>query len=118
MTRPTIGFLVTLALSLLMAPLAAAAQPRGKIPLVDVLRPTSSTDPLTRRSGKGCATSGTWRGTTFALSAGSPRASTSGCPSWRPNWSGCRSTSSSPRAWNRRCPARNRWDPDRLRRVL
>jgi putative tryptophan/tyrosine transport system substrate-binding protein len=46
MLRRTIGLLITLALGLLVAPLAAHAQQRGKIPLVGVLRTTSPTDPL------------------------------------------------------------------------
>src|SRR6266545_153373 len=37
MTRRTIGFIVTLALGLLMAPLAADAQPSPKIPRIGVL---------------------------------------------------------------------------------
>jgi ABC-type uncharacterized transport system substrate-binding protein len=36
-----VGFLVTLTLSLLAAPLTARAQPRGKIPLIGVLEPGS-----------------------------------------------------------------------------
>jgi putative tryptophan/tyrosine transport system substrate-binding protein len=39
MTRCTIGFLVPLALGLLVAPLAAQAQPAGKIPKIGVLHP-------------------------------------------------------------------------------
>jgi putative tryptophan/tyrosine transport system substrate-binding protein len=42
MTRRTIGLLVTLALAILVAPLAAAAQPRGHIPRVGVLSPATS----------------------------------------------------------------------------
>ena len=40
-----VGFLVTLTLSLLTAPLAINAQPRGKIPRVAVLEPTSQERP-------------------------------------------------------------------------
>jgi putative tryptophan/tyrosine transport system substrate-binding protein len=40
-----VGFLVTLTLSLLVAPLAATAQPRGNIPLVGVLEPGSRQPP-------------------------------------------------------------------------
>lgn len=46
-------FIVTLALCLLVLPLAAQAQQRGKIPLVGVLRPTSPTDPLTEAFRQG-----------------------------------------------------------------
>jgi putative tryptophan/tyrosine transport system substrate-binding protein len=42
----TVGIIITFALALCWAPLAAHAQQRGKIPLVGVLRPTSPTDPL------------------------------------------------------------------------
>ena len=52
--------------------------------------------PSPRRSGKGSVTSVMWRGTTFVLSTGLPRTSTSGCPSWRPTWCSSRWTSSSP----------------------
>jgi ABC-type uncharacterized transport system substrate-binding protein len=41
----TVGCLVTLTLSLLMAPLATQAQPRGKIPRVGVLQPASQARP-------------------------------------------------------------------------
>ena len=40
-----VGFIVTLTLSLLAAPLATTAQPRGKIPRVAVLEPTSQERP-------------------------------------------------------------------------
>ena len=40
-----VGFLVTLTLSLLAAPLVATAQPRGKIPRVGVLEPTPQQHP-------------------------------------------------------------------------
>jgi hypothetical protein len=39
------AFLVTLALGLLLVPLAAEAQQQGKIPLVGVLEPSSPTGP-------------------------------------------------------------------------
>jgi hypothetical protein len=39
MTHRTIGLLVTLTLAILVAPLAAEAQPQGKLPLVGVLEP-------------------------------------------------------------------------------
>ena len=42
MTRPTIGLLLTLALSLLVASLAAEAQPPVTIPRVGGLRPKPS----------------------------------------------------------------------------
>jgi putative tryptophan/tyrosine transport system substrate-binding protein len=45
MTRRLIGLLVTLVLSLLCPPLAAAAQQSGHIPLVGVLRPGGPPDP-------------------------------------------------------------------------
>jgi len=41
----TVGYIVTLTLSLLAAPLATTAQPRGKIPRVAVLVPTSQEHP-------------------------------------------------------------------------
>src|SRR3989442_10038964 len=47
MTRCLIGLLVTLALGLPVAPLAANAQWPGAIPRIGVLRPLSATDPLT-----------------------------------------------------------------------
>jgi putative ABC transport system substrate-binding protein len=53
MTRRLIRLLITLALGFLVAPLATDAQPRGKIPLVGVLRPTSPTDPLTEAFRQG-----------------------------------------------------------------
>src|SRR2546423_13174264 len=40
-----VGFIVTFTLSLLTAPLVATAQPRGKIPRVGVLEPTSQQRP-------------------------------------------------------------------------
>jgi putative ABC transport system substrate-binding protein len=49
----TVGIIITFALSLLWGPLAVQAQQRGKIPLVGVLRPTSSTDPLTEAFRQG-----------------------------------------------------------------
>ena len=49
----TIRCIMTLMLSLLAASLAAQAQPREKIPLVGVLRPTSPTDPLTEAFRQG-----------------------------------------------------------------
>ena len=49
----TIRCIMTLMLSLLAASLAAHAQPREKIPLVGVLRPTSPTDPLTEAFRQG-----------------------------------------------------------------
>jgi putative ABC transport system substrate-binding protein len=45
MTRRTIGLLVTLALGLLMAPLAVDAQPRGKIARIGVLAPGAAPTP-------------------------------------------------------------------------
>jgi putative ABC transport system substrate-binding protein len=42
MMRRTIGLLVTLALSLLVAPLAADAQPPAKVPRISLLIPGSS----------------------------------------------------------------------------
>jgi putative ABC transport system substrate-binding protein len=48
----SLGLLVILALALLVVPLAAAP-PAGKIPLIGVLRPTSSTDPLTEAFRQG-----------------------------------------------------------------
>jgi putative ABC transport system substrate-binding protein len=53
MTRCTIRLLITLVLGFLVAPLATDGQPRGNIPLVGVLRPTSSTDPLTEAFRQG-----------------------------------------------------------------
>ena len=41
-----VGCIVTLTLSLLVAPLATTAQPRGKIPRVAVLEPTSQEHPV------------------------------------------------------------------------
>jgi putative tryptophan/tyrosine transport system substrate-binding protein len=46
MTRRTIGLLITLALGLLMAPLAAEAQRPGKLPRIGVLTPLSAPNPL------------------------------------------------------------------------
>jgi putative ABC transport system substrate-binding protein len=45
MTRRTVGFIVTLALSLLVAPLAAEAQPAGKVPRLGVLVPAEPPSP-------------------------------------------------------------------------
>jgi putative tryptophan/tyrosine transport system substrate-binding protein len=66
MTRRTLGLLITLALALLVAPLAAAAPP-GKIPLIGVLRPTSSTDPLTEAFRQGLRELGYVEGHTIRL---------------------------------------------------
>src|SRR4051812_6135778 len=41
----TVGCIVTLTLSLLAAPRATTAQPRGKIPRIGVLEPTSQARP-------------------------------------------------------------------------
>ena len=46
MPRSTFGLLVTLALSLLVAPLTVDAQPREKVPRVGYLNPGSASDPL------------------------------------------------------------------------
>jgi uncharacterized protein YkwD len=46
MTLRTIGLLVTLALGVLVVPLAAEAQRPGQIPRIGVLSPGSSTDPV------------------------------------------------------------------------
>ena len=45
MTRPTVGLLLTLALSLLVAPLAAHAQPATKVPQIGILWPIAD-DPI------------------------------------------------------------------------
>ena len=47
MTRRTVGFFVSLALTLLVAPLVADEQRPVGMPRIGVLRPTSATDPLT-----------------------------------------------------------------------
>jgi putative tryptophan/tyrosine transport system substrate-binding protein len=49
MTRRTIGLLVTLTLSFLVAPLAAHAQPAGKVPRIGYLSPGFATDPMRER---------------------------------------------------------------------
>ena len=65
MTRRTIGLLVTLALSLHVAPLAAEAQQAGKVPRLGVLAPAEppspAESPTLPRSARLYATSGTWR---------------------------------------------------------
>jgi ABC-type uncharacterized transport system substrate-binding protein len=47
LTRRTVGFFVSLALTLLVAPLVADVQRPVGMPRIGVLRPTSATDPLT-----------------------------------------------------------------------
>jgi ABC-type uncharacterized transport system substrate-binding protein len=67
MTRHTIGLLVLLALGLLVVPLAAAAQPPGKIPLIGVLRPVSAGDPHTEAFRQGLRELGYVEGHTIRL---------------------------------------------------
>jgi putative tryptophan/tyrosine transport system substrate-binding protein len=50
MTRRRIGFLVTVALGLLMAPLLATAQPAGKVPTIGFLHHSSGSSPRQARS--------------------------------------------------------------------
>jgi putative tryptophan/tyrosine transport system substrate-binding protein len=51
MTRRTIGLLVTLTLGLLVAPLAAAAPPPGKVPRIGVLRGGGQSPPASSHAG-------------------------------------------------------------------
>src|SRR5206468_3806451 len=57
-----LGCLVTLTLSLLAAPLAAAAQPSAKVARIGISpRPGALDRPWRRRSARGCRTLATWR---------------------------------------------------------
>jgi hypothetical protein len=88
------AFIGTLAGSLLAAPLVAEAQQAGKMYRIGYLSTRSSTAPLLRRSGKGCANSGGLKGRISSSSIDLQRAGSIGCPPSRLSWSDSRWTSS------------------------
>lgn len=62
MTRPIIGLLITLTLDLLVAPLAADAQPAGEVHRIGWLHYGSGPSRrLGEPSGMGCAISAGWK---------------------------------------------------------
>ena len=86
-----IGLAVVLAFSLVVAPLAAQAQPQsGKAYRIAFL---AGTGPAfmqhhigCRHCGRACVIWATWKGRTLSSSTDGPRGSMIGSPTWRPNW--------------------------------
>jgi hypothetical protein len=67
MTRRTVGLLVTLILAILVAPLAAEAQPRGNVHRIGLLTygsPSSEPGRSSQASGADCATLAGWKART------------------------------------------------------
>jgi hypothetical protein len=87
------AFLGTLAGGLLAAPLAAGAQPPGKVYRIGYLDATTARVPF-GRSGKGCASSGGSGARISPSSIDLGRVGSTGYPTSRPSWSGSRWTSS------------------------
>ena len=72
-----------------------AQQQAGKVPRIGFLSLTSSFDAAcSTRSGKGCASSGGLRARILSSTIDMRRIGSTGCPTWRPSWSGSRWRSS------------------------
>ena len=92
----TLGCLVMLILSLLVAPLATTAQPRGKIPRVAVLEPTSQAHPAPCLFAfqQGLRDLGYVEGQTILLDYRYGEGKPTGSPRWPLSWSNSRQMSS------------------------
>ena len=95
-----VGFIVTLALSILMASLTAEAQRPSHVPRIRVLSGGAFTPDSREREAflQGLRALGYVEGQTSSWRSAWPRGSWSGSPTSRPNWSGSRWISSS-RGW-------------------
>ena len=80
-------------LALGAAPLVADAQQAG-VPRIGFLSATSPSDrpPLLDAFGKGCASLGGLRVRILSSTIDMRRVGSTGCPTWRPSWSGSRWT--------------------------
>jgi hypothetical protein len=90
-----IPLIMTLALGLFVAPLAAEAQLPTKVYRIGWLRPDSPPSPLIplrRPSGSVCASSAISRARTSSWRPAMRRGAKSGSPSWQRNWSSSRWT--------------------------
>ena len=86
MRRSIIGLMLTLALTILVAPLLANAQPRGRVPRIGVLAPTS---PAARGAfvdgfGPGLRELGWVEGSPLLSNGAGRRGNSSDFPSWPP----------------------------------
>ena len=92
----TVWCIVTLTLSLLAAPLAADAQQAGKVLRIGYLRVTSPSDrpPLLDAFRQRLRELGGLRARILSSTIDMRRVGSTGCPTWRPSWSGSRWTSS------------------------
>ena len=85
-------FLALLPVSLLAAPLAAEAQPAGKVPGWVTYRRslvlTLSSSALSMNSGKGCASSAMWKGRVWRSSTAGQRERSNDSPTSLPSWFG------------------------------
>jgi hypothetical protein len=100
--------ILTLALGILVAPLAAVAQPPGKVYRIGYLGTVPHPPTGGMRSWTGCVSEGIAKGGTSSSSAGSRKATRSDFQSSPPSWSGSGSISSS-------CPRRPQLSPPSTR---
>ena len=90
------SFIGTLASGLLAAPLAAEGQQAGKVPRIGFLSVTSPSDrPLLLDAFRqGLRELGWVEGQNIVIGYRYAEVGSTGCPAWRPSWSGSRWTSS------------------------
>jgi hypothetical protein len=93
MTCRTLGLLVTLTLSILVAPLAAEVQQTRNVYRIGWLSPGvpgPDHDPPVDAFRQGCASSAMSKASTSSLRTVGRRGGSSGSPTWRSSWSSSR----------------------------
>src|SRR2546426_11919733 len=83
----TVGFIVTLTMSMLAAPLTAVAQPAGKVPKIGFLMPSSATSYAWQFEAftQGLRALGYIEGQNIVIEQRYAGSRSSGCPRWPPN---------------------------------